>query len=79
MMRRWPGGVGAVQVGGRALIKFGEYVCPPVAMSKKALQDGADSLVVKHWNQIEALAKELMSKGEVQGPEAVRIIESSIK
>lgn len=59
------------------LIKFGEHVCPPVAMSKKALKDESDSLVVKHWNQIEALAKELMSKGEVQGPEAVLIIEST--
>lgn len=54
------------------LRKFGKY-----ALSEDALKIEADTLVTKHWNQIEALAKELMNNGEIHGDEAVRIIEST--
>src|SRR5659263_11719 len=61
------------------LMKFGEYECPPVALSEDALKIEAGALVTKHWNQIKALAKELMNNVEMHGDEAVRIIESTKK
>lgn len=57
--------------------KFGEHKFPPIDLSEKTLKDKADSLIVKHWDRIQALAEKLMSNQEMSGHQAVQIIESS--
>ena len=59
------------------LERFGEHECPPIDMSEKALRFKTDKLIEKHWDRIDALAKELVKNGEMSGHQAIRIIESS--
>jgi hypothetical protein len=58
------------------LERLGEHECPPIDLSRAALESKADKLVVKYWNQIDALAEALLIQGEMNENEAIRIIES---